>query len=120
MANLKNVNLMSQDMFESIEQADDELYAVQFGFMPDYEAIIDITSAETYTFPADGIFFMYSTGGFIAYGSNRFDSGFQGYTYGCFGNSNTATAVEYKVSKGETITRKVANGSYKAFFFPFK
>ena len=28
MANLKNINFMSQDRFESIEQADDELYAV--------------------------------------------------------------------------------------------
>lgn len=87
--------------------------------VPDLTACIDITSMETYTFPTDGMLFMYSTGGFIAFGSNKFDT-FMGYTYACFGNTNTATSTEYIVVKDETITRKTVSGSYKIFFFPFK
>lgn len=60
MANLKNVNLMSQDTFESIEQADDELYAVSasgIGFPSSrYEDLTLGASGTEYTAPANGYF----------------------------------------------------------------
>lgn len=60
MANLKNINLMSQDTFESIEQADDELYAVSasgIGFPSSrYEDLTLGASGTQYTAPANGYF----------------------------------------------------------------
>ena len=62
MANLKNVNLMSQDMFESIEQVDDELYAVSasgIGFPSSrYEDLVLGASGTSYTAPANGYFYL--------------------------------------------------------------
>jgi hypothetical protein len=63
MANLKNINLMSQDTFESIEQADDELYAVSgsgIGFPSSrYDDLTLGASGTEYTAPANG-WFMYA------------------------------------------------------------
>lgn len=60
MANLKNINLMSQDIFESIEQVDDELYAVSasgIGFPSSrYEDLTLGASGTQYTAPANGWF----------------------------------------------------------------
>lgn len=60
MANLKNINLMSQGTFESIEQADDELYAVSasgIGFPSSrYEDLTLGASDTQYTAPANGWF----------------------------------------------------------------
>lgn len=62
MANLKNVNLMSQDIFENIEQADDELYAVSasgIGFPSSrYEDLVLGASGTQYTAPANGYFYL--------------------------------------------------------------
>ena len=72
MANLKNVNLMSQDTFESIEQADDELYAVSasgIGFPSSrYEDLTLGASGTEYTAPANGRFFIYKNAG----GTNQY------------------------------------------------
>lgn len=60
MANLKNINLMSQDTFESITPADDELYAVSasgIGFPSNrYEDLTLGASGTEYTAPANGYF----------------------------------------------------------------
>ena len=60
MANLKNINFMSQDLFENIEQADDELYAVRasgIGFPSSrYEDLVLGASGTQYTAPANGYF----------------------------------------------------------------
>lgn len=60
MANLKNVNLMSQDIFESITPSDDELYAVSasgIGFPSNKsEDLIVGVSGTTYIAPANGYF----------------------------------------------------------------
>lgn len=62
MANLKNINLMSQDTFESIETADDELYAVSasgIGFPSNrYEDLVLGANVSTYTAPANGYFML--------------------------------------------------------------
>ena len=62
MANLKNVNLMSQDTFNNIEQVDDELYAVSasgIGFPSSrYEDLTLGASGTKYTAPANGWFFL--------------------------------------------------------------
>jgi hypothetical protein len=58
MANLKNVNLMSQDTFNNIEQVDDELYAVSasgIGFPSSrHEDLTLGASGTTYKAPANG------------------------------------------------------------------
>ena len=58
MANLKNINLMSQDTFNNIEQVDDELYAVSasgIGFPSSrYEDLTLGASGTKYTAPANG------------------------------------------------------------------
>lgn len=60
MANLKNINLMSQSTFESIEQADDELYAVSasgIGFPSSrYEDLTLGATGTAYKAPANGYF----------------------------------------------------------------
>ena len=60
MANLKNVNLMSQGTFESIEQVDDELYAVSasgIGFPSSrYEDLTLGANGTEYVAPANGYF----------------------------------------------------------------
>lgn len=77
MANLKNVNLMSQGTFESIEQVDDELYAVSasgIGFPSSrYEDLTLGASGTTYTAPANGWFTInkHGTSGQIAAFDNR-------------------------------------------------
>lgn len=62
MANLKNVNLMSQGTFESIEQADDELYAVSgsgIGFPSSrFDELTLGASGTEYTAPANGWFYL--------------------------------------------------------------
>ena len=60
MANLKNINLMSQDTFNNIEQVDDELYAVSgsgIGFPSDkFDDLTLGASGTEYTAPANGWF----------------------------------------------------------------
>ena len=65
MANLKNINLMSQGTFESITPVDDELYAVSasgIGFPSSrYEDLRLGASGTTYTAPANGYFYLSKT-----------------------------------------------------------
>ena len=68
MANLKNINFMSQDRFESLgEYNDDELYAVEAvekATMPDYTAGVSFSSGATVAYDGWIVFISTSGGGF--------------------------------------------------------
>jgi hypothetical protein len=58
MANLKNINFMSQSKFDEVETYDDEIYAVDYKQqreIPDYTAGTKITATGNYTAPSDGV-----------------------------------------------------------------
>jgi hypothetical protein len=117
MANLKNVNLMSQDTFESITPLDDELYAVQFGFMPDYSAGIYKAWNTNITAEKDGVI--------IA--NARSD---QQTTLKAIVNGNQlpyndiatsgVLSISFAVSKGDVYKVYDANGTGTIVFYPFK
>lgn len=73
MTNLKNINFMSADSFNSLSiTADDNLYAVQStSFIPDYSSAVAI-SGGSYTPPKDGIIQM----GYNGAGDNTYGGGY--------------------------------------------
>lgn len=120
MANLKNVNLMSQDTFESITPADDELYAVSasgIGFPSSrYEDLILGANGAEYTAPANGWVHlrMNANSGSLAYCE------LQGVPSGIMSVSNCYTTqhaieVYIPVTKG-SLFKTYYNNATLAFF----
>ena len=108
MANLKNINLMSQDTFESIEQVDDELYAVSgsgIGFPSSrYEDLTLGASGTKYTAPANGWFYLNKATG----GTNQYiviDNNTKGYGFmlPCY-NSGVNLRDKLQVQKGDIVS----------------
>lgn len=103
MANLKNINLMSQDIFENITPVDDELYAVSasgVGFPSSrYEDLTLGATNTTYTAPANG-YFAYTqvdVSNVILYNVSK------GYGITITGASGYAPYATLQVYKGDVV-----------------
>lgn len=56
MSELKNINFMSRSRFNGLSNvAQDELYAVEKYYDPDYSAPVSVAASTSYTVPADGV-----------------------------------------------------------------
>lgn len=118
MANLKNINFMSQSKFNTLtETADDELYAVSQSVvgMPDYSAGVDKNANVTHTAEEDGFVFWQALN--TLQGTFYVNNVLYGLALGADNKWADSNSIMIPVSKGDTYN---CTGASTFIFYPSK